>query len=314
MIIKSIKKGFSLANKNWPLVPIELTATILIAASLFFFALVSVVALVAILGLDIAHIKELLLGILKYPEGLISKYLTLIFLFLILFTIHLTVVSCLLLYCFGGKLGVLRNSAADAQYKFRLSSFFREAKKLFFPYLWLFSIMLPVVLLTVIFIFIGFGIYFVFIYNQQGSMASIFFASFLSLLFVFMGIGGTLGSLLFSSYAAVILADGKMGIISSFKETFSFIKNKPASIVFFIEIFSAWAVMSVVLALINQMFLMILSAGILISIFFLFMAGAVSSYLGIVLWSSFIVYYLNYHEQRELSPISQTSVLGSRDS
>lgn len=299
MIINSIKKGFSLANKNWPVVLIELTVSTLIAVSLFFFAIVSVVALVAILGLDIAHIKELLLGIVKYPEGLISKYLALFFLFLILFTIYLTVVSCLRLYCFGGKLGVLRNSAADAQYKFRLSSFFKEAKKLFFPYLWLFSIMLPVVLLAVIFIFIGFGIYFVFIYNQQGSMASIFFASFLALLFVFLGIAGSLGSLIFSSYAAVILADGKMGIISYFKETFIFIKDKPSSILFFIGIFSALAVISAVLAIINQIFLMISAAGVLISIPFLFVAGAVSSYLRLVMWSSFIAYYLNYHEERE---------------
>lgn len=299
MTIKSIKKGFGLANENWPLVLIELTVSILIAVSLFFFAIVSVVALVAILGLDIAHIKELLLGIVKYPEGLISKYLTLIFLFLILFTIHLTVVSCLLLYCFGGKLGTLRNSADDDQYKFRLSSFFREAKKLFFPYLWLFSIMFPVVLLAGIFILIGFGIYFVFISNQQGSMASIFLASFLALLFVFLGIAGALGSLIFSSYAAVILAGGKTGIKSSFKETFIFIKDRPSSILFFIGIYSAVAVISAVLAIINQIFLMISAAGVLMTIPFLFVACAVSSYLRLVMWSSFIAYYLNYHEEKK---------------
>ncbi len=302
MTITSIKKGFGLANKNWPLVLVELTVCILIAVSLFFFAIVSVVALVAILGLDIAHIKELLLGIVKYPEGLISKYLALFFLFLTLLTIYLTVVSCLLLYCFGGKLGVLRHSSADDQYKFRLSSFFREAKKLFFPYLWLSSITLPIVLLTGIFTLIGFGIYFVFIYNQQGSMSSIFFASFLALLFVFLGIAGTLGSLIFSSYAAVILADGKTGILSSFKESFKFIKDKPASILFFIEIFSAVAVTSAVLAIINQIFWLISAAGVLITIPFLFVAGAVSSYLRLVMWSSFIAYYLNYLEEGKQPP------------
>jgi hypothetical protein len=303
MIKNSIKKGFSLANKNWPLVLIELTVSVIIVITLFVFTLVSVAAAVGILGIDIANMREMFPEMLRHPEGLISKYLSLIFLFLIVVTVYLTVVSCLLLYCFGGKLGVLQNSAADDQYEFRLSSFFKEAKKLFFPYLWLFSIMFPVVLLAVIFIFIGLGAYFVFVFNQPGSMTSVFIASFLALLFVFMGIAGSLGSFIFSSYAAVILADGKKGIISSFKETFIFIKDKPASILFFIAVFSALTVISAVLAIINQLFLMIPVAGILISIPFQFMVSIVSSYLGIVMWSSFIVYYLNYLEERELPRI-----------
>ena len=133
-------------------------------------------------------------------------------------------------------------------------------------------------------------------------MASIFFASFLALLFVFLGIAGALGSLIFSSYAAVILADGKTGIISSFKETFIFIKDKPSSILFFIGIFSALAVICAVLAIINQIFLLISAAGVLMTIPFLFVAGAVSSYLRLVMWSSFIAYYLNYHEEIKQPP------------
>jgi hypothetical protein len=207
--------------------------------------------------------------------------------------VFLTVVSVLMLYVLGGKLGVLKNAVCDVQYKFKLSSFFKEAKRMFFPLLWLFSIMLPVFLLFVILMFVGFIIYIQYSYSESGTASLIFISSFVSLLLTFLGIMGILGSLIFTVYTAVVIAAEKAGVFSSFKKAFNFMKNKPMSILFCIIIFAgiiaSWLIILLVL---GKLLAMIPAAGLVISILYQLVSYAVLIYLNIVMCGSLISYYL----------------------
>jgi len=259
---------------------------------LFFFIVISSVAVIALLGDDMSRAADMLPEIFKNPLEFFSRYLGLaIFIFIIL-TIYLTAVSALLLYVFSGKLGVLRNAAIDNQYKFRLSSFFAEAKKLFFPLLWIFSIMLPIILVAVILIFVGFIIYYIYASSGAETSSSIFIASFLSLLTILLGVVGVLGSMIFTFYASIALAVEKEGVISSLKKTFNFIKNKPMSILFLIILYVAIIVVSIVFALFGELFAMIPVVGLIISIPYQLISSVVQIYLGIVMLGSLIAYYI----------------------
>ncbi len=292
MIIESIKQGFSLTNKNWQVILIEAVVAVISFAGLVFIIAVSAAAAVAMLGDDIANIQAKLPELLGDPVNFISKYIRLALIIFALFSVYLTVVSVLMLYIFGGKLGVLKNAVCDAQHKFKLSSFFKEGKRMFFPLLWLFSIMLAVFLFLVILMFVGFIIYIQYSYNASGTASSVFILSFVSLLLIFIGTIGIFGSLIFTVYTAVAIAAEKAGVFSSFKKAFNFMKNKPMSILFCIIIFASIIASWIVLSVLGKLLAMIPVVGLVISILYQLLSYAVLIYLDIVMCGSLIFYYL----------------------
>ena len=292
MIIESIKQGVNLTNKNWQVILIEAVVAVISLAGLVFIIAVSVAAAVAMLGDDIANIQNTLPELLVDPVNFISKYIGLALIIFTLFSVFLTVVSVLMLYVLGGKLGVLKNAVCDAQHKFKFSFFFKEAKRMFFPLLWLFSIMLPVFLVMAIIIVTGFGIFFIYAYNRPESTFSIFIASFLSLLIIFLGIVGSLGSLMLTEYTAVALAVKKDKVFSALKKTLVFISNKPLSIGLYIVVYASILVASIVFAALGKLFALLPVIGIIIIIPFQLISFAVKIYLGIVKCGAFIFYYV----------------------
>jgi hypothetical protein len=292
MIIESIKQGVNLTNKNWQVILVEAVVAVIGLAGLFFIITVSLAAVAAVLGDDIANIQDKLPELLVDPVNFISKYIRLALIIFTLFSVFLTVVSVLMLYVLGGKLGVLKNAACDAQHKFKLSLFFKGAKRMFFPLLWLFSIMLPVFLVMAIIIVTGFGIFFIYAYNQPESIFSIFTTSFLSLLIVFLGIVGCLGSLMLTEYTAVAIVVRKDKVFSALKKTLGFIRNKPLSIGLYIVVYASILVISIVFAVLGKLFALLPVIGIIIIIPVQLISSAVQIYLGIVKWGVFIFYYV----------------------
>lgn len=292
MIIESIKQGFNLTNKNWQVILIEAVVAVISFAGLVFIIAVSAAATVAILGDDIANIQNKLPELLEDPVNFISKYIRLALIIFTLFMVYLTVVSVLMLYIFGGKLGVLKNAACDVQYKFKLSSFFKEAKRMFFPLLWLFSIMLPVFLVMAIVIITGFGIFFIYAYNRPESTFSIFITSFLSLLIIFLGIVGSFGSLMLTEFTAIAVAVEKDKVFPALKKTLGFIRDKPLSIWLYIVVYASILAVSIVFVQLGKLFALLPVIGIIIIIPFQMISFAVQIYLGIIKWGSFIFYYV----------------------
>ncbi len=131
MMIECIKEGFHLANRNYQLVFLRIIVVIINFISLLFFLGLPIIVAVAYMGFDLSHAVDLLPDLMENPFDLLSKYLGLVFLIGISFIFYLTFVSTIILYSLGGTLGVLRNSAVNIQYRFSLSSFFKEANNIF---------------------------------------------------------------------------------------------------------------------------------------------------------------------------------------
>lgn len=295
MIIECIKEGFHITHRNWQVILLKIAVTIVSLAGFFFFIGIPIAIAIAYLSVDIANIKDILPWIMsENPMEILSKYLGLAILIFIALILYLTAVSTLMLYTFGGMLGVLRNAALNIQYKFSFSSFFKEAKKLFFPLLWLFSIALLVItaiviilgILTVVIFFVTHA------FSESGTRLSVFVTSFFSLLIIFLTIIGGLASIIFMVYAAMALAVEKKGVIDSFKNAWNFVTNKPMAFLFYIILVISIIAVNIILMILGGSFRMIPTVGPLINIPYKLIYYVLQSYLGIVMWGSLLVFYI----------------------
>ncbi len=294
MIIECIKEGFSLTNKNLQLVLLRIIVTIINLVSFFIFLAVPLIAAVAYLGFDLAQAKDLLPILAKNPFEFVSKYLGLVFLIGASFIFYLIFISILFLYVLGGILGVLRNSAVYIQFRFSLSSFFKEANKNFFRLFWLISLLLFVfIILFVTFILLSVIIAAI----QQAftgteSTLEIFFRSFVLLTIVIFGIIAFLICLIFAVYSVVASVIEGGGVIDSVKKSFNLLKQKPQPFLLYIILVVGVVAANFIFYGVQISFNMVPGMGPLFTLAFYLINAFFHSYLAIVVWSSLVVYYV----------------------
>lgn len=290
MIAESIKEGFRITNRNWQLVLLKVAAGIINLIGLFIIVGIPVIISIFTLGMDIAQAKDLLPQILDDPVQILSKYLGLAILITLSLLVYLTFASFLILYVFGGTIGMLKNSAFDMQFKFSLSSFFREAKRLFFPLLWLFTAAILVMLgiLMLFGILAGIVITFSGAYIDAQTTVSVFVIYFLSLL----GIATFLIGVIFAAYAAIALAVEGGGVRVSFRNALNFIKNKPVAFLFYVLVFSALIFANFVLIGSGAALSSAPGIGVLFGFPYQIISFFIRSYLGIAMWGALLEFYL----------------------
>lgn len=285
MIIECIKEGFRITNKNWQVVLLKIAVTIINLMGFLIFVGIPIFIAITSLGIDLAQAKDILPGIFENPLEVLSKYLGIVVLIFISLIIYLTVAFFLVLYVFGGTLGILRNAAIDEQYKFSFASFMEEAKKIFFPLVWLFSIAFLVTLsiLIVLVLSAGFLIYVIHAHGRLATTFSIFVTYFFSL----FGIIIFLIAVIFTAYAAIDVVVVKGRVIASFKNALTFIINKPIAFLFYIFLFVGLIAANFVLIALGASVRVIP-----LLIPYQLISYIIRSYLGVVMWSSLVVFYL----------------------
>jgi hypothetical protein len=294
MIIECIKQGFSLTNRNWQLVIVRIVAALINIFLLFLFIGVPVFLAIVALGIDLAQTKDAFPDLLSNPGEVIPKYIGLIVLFMVSVILYTTVVSVITLYVFGGTIGTLRNAAFSLREQFSLSSFFQEAKLLFFPLLWLYSFILLVAtgLLIVFGILAGIIIFFIHAYGEQRSGLTVFITSFFTLLLAFLVITSSLGGLIFTVYSTVALVIEKKGVMDSLKRAWEFLKNRPAGFLFYLILMFGILGVNIIVLVFGGVIQFIPVVGIFVSIPYQLAYYTLQVYLGIVMWSSVLMYYL----------------------
>ena len=290
MIIESIKKGFKLANKNLELVLLRIAVTIINLIVLFIFLGLPVIAAIAYLGFDLAQAKDLFPFIVKSPFEFISKYLTLMFIIGISFVFYLIFTSTLFLYTMGGTLGVLKNSAADIQYKFSMASFFKEANINFSRLFRLVSLLLSgVIALFLLFIVSGVIVAVIMqAVTETGSAFEMFFNSFAMLTIVIFSVIIVVAGFIFSVYSIIALVIEGKGAMESIRRASAFLKKNPQAFLFYVILFTGIIAANVIFYSIQLSFIaapVMTPLIYLLNVFF-------QNYLTIVLWNSLIVYYI----------------------
>ncbi len=194
----------------------------------------------------------------------------------------------------GGVLGVLKNSAIYIQYRFSLSSFFKEANKNFFRLFWLISLLFFVfVVAFVAFIFLGVIVAAI----QQAftgteSTLEIFFMSFVMISTVIFGIIVFFIGLVFIVNSIVVSVIEEGGAIDSIKKTVNLFIQKPQSFLFYIALIVGVIAANFVFYGVQISFNIIPIIGHLLTVVFYLVNAFLHSYITIVVWSSIIVYYI----------------------
>ncbi len=286
MIIECIKEGFCITNKNWQVVLLQIAVLVINFIGFFLFIGIPIVLAIASLGIDIAHTKDILPDLFENPAEFFSKYLGLAILIITAFTVYLIIASILILYAFSGMLGVLRNSALNEEYKFTFHSFFEEAKRFFFPLMWLFSL----AILAVIGVFIVFGILagILISYSETSAPFSLFITYFLGLLGLAIGFAGVI----YSAYAAVALVVEKGKVMGAFKTALDFVRHRPLAFLFYIILVVGIIFVNIILITLGISFSAVPIIGILATILFQVLINVVQSYLVVVMWASLLIFYI----------------------
>ncbi|MBI4682521.1 MAG: hypothetical protein HY757_05395 [Nitrospirae bacterium] len=290
MIKECVKEGFNLANKNLHLVFIQIIVSLINLVSLFIFIGLPLIAAILYLGFDLTQAKDMMPSLMTDPIEFITKYIWVVVLIGTSFLFHLIFRSVISLYTLGGTLGVLKDSAVNIQYKFSLSSFYKEAKINFSPLLWLLSL----VFLAIIIFFIGFiitgGILsaLVSVITEPESTLEIFLSSFsLMTIIVFSIVIGVAG-LVFGVYSIVVLVTDGKSVMDSISGTFDFLKRTPGAVLFYLILIVGFITVNAVFYGIQILVSVIPFIIPLVYIMNAFFQG----YLAIALWSSLIVYYV----------------------
>lgn len=294
MIIESIKEGFALTNKNLQVTVIRVVTAIISLITLIFSLAIPLIAAIFYLGLDIASAQDMWPFLLENPFAFVSRYLGVIMLLGFSLICYLSFVSILFIYVLGGSVGVLRNAAVNLNFKFSLSSFFREAGQnlgRLCRMLTLVGVVL-IVLLIAFLIISAVATASVNFLSGSTTFIGMYFKSFLLVAVMIFGAMTFFASLVFSIYAVVICVIERAGAVDSIKKTLGFLKGKPMAFLYCILLFAGAAVLNVLLFTVKVPVSFVPLLGPLFSIILSIMSVLIQSYISIAVWASLVAYYI----------------------
>jgi hypothetical protein len=130
-----IRNTFNLVHKNWQLVLVQLATMIISHIGFFVFIGIPLAVAFVIFGLDLTELTRLkdIIGTMREPSEIISRYFGIFIVLLVSFVVYLLVITTVGIYVLGGSAGLIGRGIKDDSFRFKLNTFFSEAKRLFFP-------------------------------------------------------------------------------------------------------------------------------------------------------------------------------------
>ena len=293
----AIKGGFRLINRKWQLIAVQ--AGMMLFNCVTFFVLVGIPLGIAFImfGLDLTGLAELndLVGMLKDPAALLSKYFGLVLTVLICLLVYIVLVTLVGLYVFSGSIGTIGRSLLEPSPGFSLRSFHNEARKLFSPLMW-YSLVVGLVFLGITFVLglLGGGVAVaVSSAKSYDSTLALFLGIFFSLVLVLIGLSVILVALAATVYGTAVLFFRREGSFRSFNEAVKFLWDKPNSFWLYVILLSGYVATSFLVMLVVYPFNLIPILGPVIAFPFQIVSYVVRGYLGLVLLAAVFIYYFD---------------------
>jgi hypothetical protein len=137
-----IRQGFRLVNRNWQLIIIQIAAVFLNLLALFVLVGVPIIVLAVVLGIEADRAGDLAnLFDLASPWAMMTKYIGALLVLLVCLLLYITAALVLWLFVAGGSAGTLGKAASDRGKRFSMGEFWSEAKRLFWPLAWYYTIL-----------------------------------------------------------------------------------------------------------------------------------------------------------------------------
>lgn len=301
---EAIKDGFRLINRRWQLVAIQVG--MMVFNCLGFFIMVGIPLGVAfvIFGLDLTGLAQMkdLMGILRNPAELLSKYFGLVLIILACFVAYLLLVTILGLYIFCGSIGVIGRSISEPSFNFSVRTFLGEAKRLFFPLMWYtgFAGLIFIVIAFALGIFGGGISALVTIAKSQDSTLALFLGIFFSLVLALSGLAVILGALSVTVFGIAVLFFKRTGAVQSFREAFRFLWSNQHGFWLYVMLFMGYILASFMVMLVIYPFNLIPIIGPIISFPFQILSYIAQGYLGLVILAAIFSYYY----ESEIRPVA----------
>lgn len=315
----AVKSGFKLINRNWQLVAVQ--AVMMIANCIGFFIVVGIPLGIAfiIFGLDLTGLAETrdIMGLLRDPSALLSKYMGLVLIVVTSFLLYVLIVTTAGLFVFGGSVGSIGRAVIDPSRKFSMKLFFAEAKRIFFPLMW-FSLFMGLVFIVIAFflgLFGGGAAAIVQSARSQDSTLALFLGIFFSLVLVLFAISVILGAIAVTVYGIAVLFFKTEGALRSFRDAVTFLWNRQSAFWLYVLLFFAYLIASFILMLFTYPFNLIPIIGTLISFPLQLVSYVVQSYIGLAIIATIFIYYYEteirktevYAETREPADSAKTA-------
>jgi len=137
-----VKQGVKRANSNWPLLVIQFVAGVITVFGAFVLIGVPVIIGVIMVGFDVSQMTEVerVFSDMGFQD-ILSRYLGVIIILILGIFLYIVFAICLSAYVQAGTAASVGRSALKHAYEFKLSTFFKDAKRFFRPML-LYNILL----------------------------------------------------------------------------------------------------------------------------------------------------------------------------
>ncbi|MFZ5908215.1 MAG: hypothetical protein ACOYVJ_12570 [Nitrospirota bacterium] len=306
---EAIRDGFSLINRNWQLVLIQVSMIFMIV--LAFFVIVGIPLAIAfiIFGIDLTTLTDPgnIFQIFRGTSDFLSRYLGLIFMVLASFVLYFLAVVILEVYIFAGSVGVIGRSVLEEDLKFSLHVFTEEAKRLFLRFIGFTSVM-GIIFVTASF-FLGLlvgGIAAIISFAQsQDSTLALFFGVFFSLILIILLFAMILGILSITLYGMATLFFRGTGVFKSVGGAITFLKKYPNGFWLYSVLFVGHLLASFLLSLLVYPFTFIPLVGAIFSFPYQIISIGFQTYLGLVIIAIVLLYY--YRKECQGEPDSGTN-------
>ncbi|MEW6418803.1 MAG: hypothetical protein AB1480_11900 [Nitrospirota bacterium] len=293
--IEAIKDGFRLVHRNWQLVIVQVGMVIISTVGFFIIVGMPLAIAFIIFGIDLTRYTEIkdIFRILEVPSGIISRYLGLLLIVSASFLLYIIMVSMLGVYVFGGSIGVIGRALKDRTLKFRMHTFFDEAKRLFLRLLG-FTAVMGIVLIAAAFVLgvLGGGIAALVSFAQsQDSTLALFLGTFFSMILVIIALILILGILSTAMYGVASLFFKGTGPLKSFMEAIHYVVRNPLAFWLYTILFGGYILASFLVIVLSYSLTLIPVIGTVLSFPYQLISYVFQTYLGLAIIAIVFTYY-----------------------
>jgi hypothetical protein len=250
-ISEALKEGFSVINRNWQLVLVNLAFSVLSLILLGVMVVLPLVFISVLKGLDLMMLRDI-----HSLEDLLSSAPASVVSVLTVFFIYILVILTAGFYILAGALGVILRSVEDPTQRFSLKGFFQEANRLFWPVLG-YSALIGLVGIGVLIgggILAGaFSILTVYIKNLSQVVAAVI-ASMVCIITVVASVVGFFVFLTLTVYGTVAVCTGPYRGFSALKEAKNFLIAYPQAFWLYLIATGIYCIVAFLLGLIGLPF------------------------------------------------------------
>ena len=293
--VEAIRDGFRLVNRNWQLVLIQISMVFISAVGAFIIVGLPLAVAFIIFGIDLTGLTDVrdVLGMLRGPSDILSKYLGLVLIILTSILLYVLLVALLGIYIFGGSIGIIGRSLRDSSLKFHIGVFFGEAKRLFLRLLGFTSVIGVISIIAFFFLgILGGGIAALVSFAQtQDSTLALFFGTFFSLILFVIALFVILGILSVALYGMASLFFKDTGPAKSVREATRYLIRNPNAFWLYAVLFLGYLVAFFILILLSYPFTLIPVIGTILSFPYQLISYTFQTYLGLMIIAAIFAYY-----------------------